>query len=120
EIVTVMHSRLFWLPYAQEKDAERAVRTGLAMLEAMPTLNAEVGQTKGVALAVRIGIATGLVMVGETIGEGAAAEKTVVGETPNPGARLQAPAGPGSLITAAVPRELPANLRLRGPRSACP
>ena len=58
----------FGFPHALEKDAERAVRTGLAILDAMPDLNAEIGSAKNAKLAVRIGIATGLVMVGESIG----------------------------------------------------
>jgi class 3 adenylate cyclase len=68
----------FGYPNAQEKDAERAVRTGLAILDAVPALNTETARGNGTSLAVRIGIATGIVVVGETIGEGAAREQTVV------------------------------------------
>ena len=96
----------FGFPHAQEKDVERAVRTGLAILEAMPGLNAEIGSAKKAKLAVRIGVATGLVMVGETIGTGAGAEKTVVGETPNLAARLQSLAKPDSIVLSAVTRNL--------------
>jgi class 3 adenylate cyclase len=63
----------FGYPNAQEKDAERAVRTGLAILDALRALNAgTAGDGNGTHFAVRIGIASGLVVVGETIGEGAA------------------------------------------------
>jgi len=96
----------FGYPHGREKDAERAVRTALAILDAMPGLNARVGSTKGVELAVRIGIATGLVVVGETIGSGASEEKTVIGETPNLAARLQGLAGANGIVIGAVTREL--------------
>src|SRR5204862_2762236 len=79
----------FGYPNAQEKDAERAVRTSLAILDAMPALNTGIAAGNGTRLAVRIGIASGIVVVGETIGEGAAREQTVVGDTPNLAARLQ-------------------------------
>ena len=69
----------FGYPNAQEKDAERAVRAGLAILDALPALNAETAHGNGTRLAVRVGIASGIVVVGETIGEGAAREQTVVG-----------------------------------------
>ncbi len=78
----------FGYPQAHENDADRALRTGLGIVEAMAEFNAALGEG-GIALAVRIGIATGLVVVGETLGEGAAEEKAVVGETPNLAARLQ-------------------------------
>jgi len=68
----------FGYPNAQEKDAERAVRAGLAILDALPALNAQTARGNGTRLAVRIGIASGLVVVGETIGEGAAREQTPV------------------------------------------
>jgi class 3 adenylate cyclase/predicted ATPase len=96
----------FGYPHAQEKDAERAVRTALAILEALPALNAGLARTKAVEIAVRIGIATGLVVVGESIGEGAASEKAVVGETPNLAARLQALAPPNGIVVGSVTRDL--------------
>jgi class 3 adenylate cyclase len=74
----------FEYPQAHEDDAERAVRTGLALV-------AEVGKltfTSGYTPQIRVGIATGLVVVGDLIGEGAARETGVVGETPNLAARL--------------------------------
>ena len=84
----------FGWPQAHEDEAERAVRSGLAMIEALAELETPAGEP----LAARVGIATGLVMVGELIGEGAAQEQAVVGETPNLAARLQALAEPGSVV----------------------
>jgi class 3 adenylate cyclase/predicted ATPase len=92
----------FGWPQAHEDDAERAVRAGLE-------LAAAVGRLKpgdDTPLAARVGIATGLVMVGELIGEGAAQEEAVVGDTPNLAARLQALAEPGAVVVAASTRHL--------------
>ena len=84
----------FGYPEAHEDDAERAARAGLAVIEA-------IGQLATVEpLNVRVGIATGLVVVGDLIGAGAAQERGVVGETPNLAARLQALARPGTLVIA--------------------
>jgi class 3 adenylate cyclase len=74
----------FGYPQAHEYDAERAVRAGLALVEAVQALET----AAGVPLQVRVGIATGLVVVGDLIGAGAAQEQRVVGETPNLAARL--------------------------------
>ena len=74
----------FGYPQASEHDAERAVRAGLSLIGAVPNLQT----AAGVPLSVRIGIATGLVVVGDLIGTGAALEQAVVGETPNLAARL--------------------------------
>ncbi len=94
----------FGYPRAHEDDAERAVRAGLAVVEAV----------RGIAAAdpleVRIGIATGLVVVGDLVGEGEAQERGVVGETPNLAARLQALAEPGAVVVAAATRRLLGNL----------
>jgi class 3 adenylate cyclase len=84
----------FGYPRADEHDAERAVRAGLQLVEAMPGLDTAAGE----ALQVRIGIATGLVVVSDLIGAGSAQEQTVVGETPNLAARLQALANPATLV----------------------
>ena len=92
----------FGYPHAQGNDAERAVHSGLAIVEALPELNRQIGRQNGVPLAVRIGIATGLVVVGETIGEGAAREQTVVGETPNLAARLQGVASSDTILISAA------------------
>ena len=82
------------------------VRTGLAILDALPALGAGIAHSNGTRFAARIGIASGLVVVGETIGEGAAREQTVVGETPNLAARLQALAGPDAILISAATRDL--------------
>ena len=97
----------FGYPNAQEKDAERAVRTGLAILDALPALNAgTAGGGSGTHFAVRIGIASGLVVVGETIGEGAAREQMVIGDTPNLAARLQTLAGPDAILISTATHDL--------------
>jgi len=84
----------FGYPQAHEDDAERAVRAGLALVDAVAKLDARAGTP----LRMRVGIATGLVVVGDSIGEGAAQEHAVVGETPNLAARLQALAEPNTVI----------------------
>src|SRR5215467_13984409 len=96
----------FGYPKAHEHDAERAVRAGLALVEALPKL----ATTAGSPLQVRVGIATGLVVVGDLIGAGAAQEQAVVGETPNLAARLQALAEPGTVVIAASTRQLTSGL----------
>ena len=96
----------FGYPQAHEHDAERAVRAGLALVEAVPKL----ATTAGSPLQVRVGIATGLVVVGDLIGAGAAQEQAVVGETPNLAARLQALAEPGAVVIAAATRRLTGGL----------
>jgi class 3 adenylate cyclase len=92
----------FGYPQAHEDDAERAARAGLGTVEAVGRLDTPAVDK----LQVRIGIATGLVVVGDLIGEGAAQEQAVVGETPNLAARLQALAEPGSVVIAAATRRL--------------
>jgi tetratricopeptide (TPR) repeat protein len=84
----------FGYPEAHEDDAERSVRSGLAVIEAIGELAAPE------RLNVRLGIASGLVVVGDLIGAGAAQERGVVGETPNLAARLQGLARPGTLVIA--------------------
>ncbi len=106
----------FGYPLAHEHDAEHAVQAGLALIEAVPKLTtAPTGQARGlkahgVPLQVRVGIATGLVVVGDLIGAGAAQEQAVVGETPNLAARLQALAEPGAVVIADGTRRLLGNL----------
>jgi class 3 adenylate cyclase/tetratricopeptide (TPR) repeat protein len=95
----------FGYPRADEHDAERAVRAGLALVEAVARLDTNAG-----ALQVRVGIATGLVVVGDLIGEGEARERGVVGETPNLAARLQALAAAGTVVIAASTRRLTGGL----------
>jgi class 3 adenylate cyclase/predicted ATPase len=86
----------FGYPRADEHDAERAVRAGLALVDAVSRLDTP----PRAPLQVRIGIATGLVVVGDLIGQGASQEQAVVGETPNLAARLQALAKPGTVVIA--------------------
>ena len=90
----------FGYPIAHEDDPERAVRAGLAVVETVRQLETIE------ALQVRVGLATGLVVVGDLIGEGSAQEQSVVGETPNLAARLQVLAEPGAVVIPAVTRGL--------------
>jgi class 3 adenylate cyclase len=92
----------FGYPQAHENDAERAVRAGLALVAAIPSL--DMGERP--ALRVRVGIATGLVVVGDLVGEGSSQEQAVVGETPNLAARLQALAEPDTVVIAGNTRRL--------------
>src|SRR3984893_3417977 len=96
----------FGYPQAHKHDAERAVQAGLALVEAVPKLTT----AAGVPLQVRVGIATGLVVVGDLIGAGAAREQAVVGETPNLAARLQALAEPGAVVISSSTRRLTGGL----------
>jgi class 3 adenylate cyclase/predicted ATPase len=95
----------FGYPRAHEDDAERAVRAGLGSIDAVRRLD-----VRSTSLQARVGIATGLVVVGDLIGEGSAQEQAVVGETPNLAARLQALAEPGTVVIAAGTRRLVGNL----------
>jgi len=92
----------FGRPQAHEDAGEGAVRAGLALTAAVARLS----NPDGEPLAARIGIATGLVMVGELIGKGAAREEAVVGETPNLAARLQALAAPSGVVITQATRRL--------------
>jgi class 3 adenylate cyclase/predicted ATPase len=96
----------FGYPQAHEHDAERAVLAGLALAEAVPKLKA----ATGTPLQVRVGIATGLVVVGDLIGSGEAQERGVVGDTPNLAARLQGLAEPNMVVIADSTRRLLGNL----------
>ena len=96
----------FGYPQAHEHDAERAVRAGLAIVEAAPKLET----AAGAPLHVRVGIATGIVVVGDLLGSGEAQERGVVGETPNLAARLQGVAEPDSVVIAEATRKLLGNL----------
>jgi class 3 adenylate cyclase/predicted ATPase len=91
----------FGYPQSHEDDAERAVRAGLACIDAVGRLD-----VRSVKLQARVGIATGLVVVGDLIGEGSAQEQSVVGETPNLAARLQALAEPETVVIAVGTRRL--------------
>jgi class 3 adenylate cyclase len=95
----------FGYPSAHEDDAERAVRAGLGVIDAVGGLD-----VRSVKLHARVGIATGLVVVGDLIGEGSAQEQSVVGATPNLAARLQALAAPDAVVIAAGTRRLVGDL----------
>jgi class 3 adenylate cyclase len=92
----------FGFPHAHEDDAERAVRAGLEIACVVGELQTPAPDK----LRVRIGIATGLVVVGDLVGKGAAQEQAVVGDTPNLAARLQALAEPDSVVVAGATRRL--------------
>ena len=94
----------FGYPQAHEDDAERAVRAGLELIEAVGALKLSV------RLQTRVCIATGLVVVGDLIGTGSAQEQAVVGETPNLAARLQGIAEPNTVVIAEDTRRLLGNL----------
>ena len=94
----------FGYPQAHEDDAERAVRAGLELIAAVAGLKTHA------SLQTRVGIATGVVVVGDLIGTGAAQEQAVVGETPNLAARLQGLAMPNMVVIAESTRRLLGNL----------
>ena len=94
----------FGYPQAHEDDAERAVRAGLELVGAVSELKA------ASPLQTRVGIATGLVVVGDLIGSGEAQERGIIGETPNLAARLQAIAEPNAVVIAESTRKLLGNL----------
>jgi class 3 adenylate cyclase/predicted ATPase len=98
----------FGFPQAHEDDAERAVRAGLAIVEAVRQLDTVAGPPG--TLNVRVSIATGLVVVGDVIGSGSSQESPVVGDTPNLGARLQTVAEPGMVVIADTTRRLTGGL----------
>jgi len=94
----------FGYPQAHEDDAERAVRAALELVAAVGALKTHA------TLQTRVGIATGLVVVGDLIGSGASQEQAIVGETPNLAARLQSIAEPNSVVIAESTRKLVGNL----------
>jgi class 3 adenylate cyclase len=94
----------FGYPQAHEDDAERAVRAGLELIKAVGALK------QSAPLQTRVGIATGLVVVGDLIGSGAAQEQAIVGETPNLAARLQGIAEPNMVVIGESTRKLLGNL----------
>ena len=94
----------FGYPEAHEDDAERAARAGLELIAAVSALKTPV------SLQTRVGIATGLVVVGDLIGSGEAQERGIVGETPNLAARLQVIAEPNTVVIAEATRRLLGNL----------
>ena len=90
----------FGYPQAHEDDAERAVRAGLELIEAVSALKTRA------SLQTRLGIATGLVVVGEIVGIGTAQERAIVGETPNLAARLQTLAAPDTILIGEATKKL--------------
>jgi class 3 adenylate cyclase/predicted ATPase len=94
----------FGYPQAHEDDAERAVRAGLELVAAVAGLKTRA------SLQTRVGIATGLVVVGDLVGSGEAQERGIVGETPNLAARLQGIAEPNMVVIAEATRSLLGNL----------
>ena len=92
----------FGFPRAHEDDAERAVRAGLDVAAVVPNLDTRAKES----LRVRIGIATGIVVIGKLVGLGSAQEQAAVGRDPNLAARLQALAEPGSVVIAESSRRL--------------
>ena len=94
----------FGYPEAHEDDAERAVRAGLELIAAVIALKTPA------SLQTRVGIATGLVVVGDLMGSGEAQERGIVGETPNLAARLQGIAEPNTVVIAEATRRLLGNL----------
>jgi class 3 adenylate cyclase len=95
----------FGYPRAHEDDAQRAVRAGLGMVDAVGQLNTRLAQERGASLAVRLGIHTGLVVVGE-VGGGPRQEQLALGETPNVAARLQGLAAPNTVVISATTFQL--------------
>src|SRR5262245_8117329 len=91
----------FGYPKAHEDDAQRAVRTGLGILAALGDLNQGLQQAQGLQLAVRLGIHTGLVVVGE-MGSTGRQEQLALGETPNVAARIQGIAVPNTLVVSST------------------
>jgi len=87
----------FGYPVAHEDDPQRAVRTGLGILDAMGDLNKKLAQEQGITLALRLGIHTGLVVVG-AMGGGGRQEQLALGETPNIAARIQGLAEPNTMV----------------------
>jgi class 3 adenylate cyclase/predicted ATPase len=90
----------FGYPTAHEEDAQRAIYTGLGIVEAIGALNIRLEPTKGIKLAIRLGIHTGLVVVGEMGGAGRQ-EQLALGETPNVAARLQGASEPDTVVISA-------------------
>ena len=94
----------FGYPQANEDDPERAVRAGLELIQAVG------GLKSSTSLQTRVGVAPGLVVVGDLVGSGEAQERGIVGETPNLAARLQGIAEPNTVVVADSTRKLIGNL----------
>ena len=98
----------FGFPIAHEDDAARAIHTSLEIIKSLSPLNHKLGLSRDLALQVRIGIATGLVVVGDVNTEGVTEHDAVVGEAANLAARLQALASPNSIVVSGLTRQLAA------------
>jgi predicted ATPase/class 3 adenylate cyclase len=90
----------FGYPVAHEEDAQRAIHSGLGIVAAIKTLSTQLEQEKGIRLTVRLGIHTGLVVVGE-IGRGGRQEQLALGEVPNVASRIQGIAHPDTVMMSA-------------------
>ena len=99
----------FGYPRTHEDDAERAVYAALDLLNSFKTRQTELGDVAGNGISVRIGIASGLVVVGNSTGTGSVPEETVIGQAPNLAARLQALAQPGTAVVSGATRNLVQN-----------
>ena len=99
----------FGYPRTHEDDAERAVYAALDLLNSVKTRKTELAAVAGNSISVRIGIASGLVVVGNSTGTGSVLEKTVIGQAPNLAARLQSMAQPGTAIVSTATRNLVQN-----------
>ena len=95
----------FGYPHAHEDDAQRAVRAGLGIIEAVGQLNPALSDRHGISLAVRLGCHTGLVVVGNEVG-GTGHDDMVLGDTPNIAARLEAIAAPNTLVIGALTHQI--------------
>jgi len=100
----------FGYPYAHEDDAVRAIDAGLKVVESLHECEDRGDWKRGIGLAVRVGIATGVVVVGDLIGQGESEEAAVVGRTPNLAARLQALAQPDTVVVSELTRQLAGNV----------
>jgi class 3 adenylate cyclase/tetratricopeptide (TPR) repeat protein len=96
----------FGYPAAHENDSERAIRAGLEIIDAVTSMDANRAEQVGEELAVRIGVASGNVVVGDIIGEGASQEAAITGEAPNLAARVQSVAAPNTLVIAEATQRL--------------
>jgi class 3 adenylate cyclase len=96
----------FGYPESHEDDAERAIRAAFGIIEALPEINESLSHDRSINLAVRIGVASGLVVAGDIAGAGATEQHAVVGQTPNLAARLQSLAEPNSVLISSQTRQL--------------
>ena len=96
----------FGYPESHEDDTERAIRAAFGIIEALPEINDSLTYNPPVALAVRIGVASGLVVAGDIAGSGSTEQHAVVGQTPNLAARLQSLAEPNSVLISSHTRQL--------------